>query len=178
MKIAGVDLQAPVEEILVLPRGETNVVFKARPVLSMEHYEKSCPEPKPPGKRIKGGAFVPNLDDAEYKRQLTLHNELWLAYMVLKSLEATDGLEWEKVNIDRPLTWPLYRQELLDANFSQIEINRITALVLSANCLDEKKLEEARKSFILGQGKEVEKSSGPSTEPETSPSGNLACALA
>lgn len=171
MKIAGVSLDSLYEEVLVLTRGEQDIIIRARAVKSMDEFDKLCPEPKAPGVRVKGGTFVPNYEDANYKKAMERHGEQRLAYMVLKSLEATPGLEWETVKIGDSRTWLEWKAELAEANFSSVEVNRIIAAVLAANSLDEKKLEEARKSFLAGQGKASDKSSGPSTEPESSPSG-------
>ncbi len=173
MKIAGVSLDTLHEEVLVLTRGEQDIVIRARAVKSMDDFEKLCPDPKPPGVRVKGGVFVPNLEDANYKKELERHGEKRLAYMVIKSLEATVGLEWEVVKPGNSQTWLEWKKELTDANFSSVEINRIIGAVLAANSLDEKKLEEARKSFLAGQGKASDTSSGLSTEQESSPSGQL-----
>lgn len=171
MKIAGVSLDALHEEVLVLTRGEQEIVIRARAVKDMDEFDRLCPEPKPPGVRVKGGTFVPNLEDKNYKEAMERHGEQRLAYMVLMSLEATEGLEWEVVKMGNSSTWLEWRKELLDANFSAIEVNRIISIVLAANSLDENKLEKARKSFLAGQGKASDTSSGPSTEPESSPSG-------
>jgi hypothetical protein len=171
MKMAGVNLETPVEELLVLPRGDQNIVFKARPIVNMDDFEKLCPEPRAPIRNMRGGIAVPNLDDPGFKREVEFYAEKRMAYIIIKSLDATEGLEWDKVNPNDSNTWMLYRKELEDANFSVMEISRIVALVLSANCLDEKKLEEARKSFLAGQLMEQARSTGRSTGTEITHSG-------
>jgi hypothetical protein len=50
----------------------------------------------------------------------------------------------------------------------------VVALVLEANCLDEAKLEKARKLFLLGPQTVSAATSGPSTEPVTTQSGEPA----
>ena len=39
---------------------------------------------------------------------------------------------------------------LFDLNLSQVEVNRVLALVLEANALDDAKLAKARESFLAG----------------------------
>jgi hypothetical protein len=169
MKIGGIEVKGPNEELLVLPRGDQQIVIRARAVLDMETFEKLCPEPKPPGKRTKDG-FVPNPDDPGYKSVLEAYQNKRLAYLVIKTLEPSE-IEWTTVNIDNPSTWTNYMKDLHDGGLSNIEINRVIVCVMQANALDEKKLEEARKLFLRGQVKESEESSGQSTEQVTMPSG-------
>ena len=178
MKMQGVNLDTPVEEILVLPRGEQIVVFKARPVLDMDTFDKLCPEPQAPTRTMRGGAAVPNLDDKGYIRDLQTYAEKRMAYLVIRSLEATEGLEWEQVKLNDSSTWLMFRKELGDANFSAMEIGRIVNTVLAANCLDEAKLEKARQVFLRGQRTEPEKSTGLSTELANTSSGKPVPALA
>ena len=54
MKIGGVQVTGPSEEVLVLPREPEPIVFRAVAVPDMEEFHKLCPEPKPTGKFVKG----------------------------------------------------------------------------------------------------------------------------
>lgn len=149
MKIAGIDPSTlPNEEILVLPRGEQNIVFKARAVEDMDTFRKLCPEPTPPGKLTKDG-WVPDEQDESFQSIKAEHNKRWLGYLVVMSLEAS-AIEWDTVKLDNPSTWANWQDDLRKAGFSQVECNRVFKLVLEANCLDESKLEKARKLFLLG----------------------------
>jgi hypothetical protein len=71
--------------------------------------------------------------------------------MCLKSIEPSQ-IEWETVDMDKPTTWPKWVDELQENGLSEVEVGRIINAVLAANSLDEKKIEEARKSFLHGQG--------------------------
>jgi hypothetical protein len=153
MKMNGVKLECPNEAILVLPRPDENIVFRAKAILDYDEFDKICPEPKPPVKVLKGGKRDVNLADVDYLKAVAEVNENRMAWIVLKSLAATEGLEWETVNMLQPSTWKNYAQELKDSGFSIIEINKIVGLALEANSLDEAKLDAARQAFLAGQGK-------------------------
>ncbi len=169
MRIGGKEVNGPHEELLVLPRGEDQIVIRAKAVEDMDPFEKLCPEPKPPGRLTRDG-FVPNEKDENYLKMMEHHGSQRLAYMVLHSLIPSD-IEWEKVLIDNPKTWKGWQGELKESGLTQIEINRIIQTVMRANALDEDKLEEARATFVRGLEEQAKASSGPQDEPETTPSG-------
>lgn len=162
MKIGGKEIKGPNIEILVLPRGEDEIVLKAQAVLDFDEFEKLCPEPKAPGRRTKNG-WEPNTNDETYRSVMETHNAQRIAYLVLRALEPSN-IEWETVDISNPSTWTNYVQDFRKAGFSSIEVNRIVQCVMRANALDEAKLEEARKVFLIGQAQERAQSSGPATE--------------
>lgn len=168
MRIGGLKIEGPTQEILVLPRGDQNLVFRAQAV-NLDEFDVLCPEPKPPGKLTKDG-FVPNIGDKNYREILERHNEKRIAYLIVKSLEPSN-IEWDTVQIDNPRTWTNYVQDFKNAGLTTIEINRIAQCVMQANSLDEAKLKQAREVFLLGQMQAQKESSGPSTEQESMPSG-------
>jgi hypothetical protein len=169
MRIGGVEVKGPNEEVLVLPRLAGDVVIKAQAVTDMSEFEKLVPEPKPPGKLTKDG-WVPQLKDETYRQKVANYNEQRFAYMVLRSLEPSE-IEWETVVPDNPKTWKNWDQELREAGFSDVEVNRVVVCVMQANALDERKLKEARELFLLGKAEESNESSGLPTEPENTQSG-------
>jgi hypothetical protein len=68
MKINGVDPKSLCPEvILVLPRAEQNIVFRAKGLKDMDEFDALCPQPKPPGKRTKDG-WVANETDPTYQQ--------------------------------------------------------------------------------------------------------------
>jgi hypothetical protein len=150
MKLNGKKIEGPNEVTIVIPRGSgEDIVLKARAVLDLDDFEEMCPLPTPPSRRMAGGADVPNLKDQGYVSALQRRNVMRLNYIVLSSLEATEGLEWETVDISDSNTWDNFNTELKDAGFSPIEIQRIVADILNVNALDEAKIEEARQRFLL-----------------------------
>lgn len=170
MKIGGIDPKTlPVDETLVLPRGDAMLVFKARGLADMEDFNKLCPEPTPPGKLTRDG-WVPNADDPAFQQIQAEYMKRRLAFMVVKSLEPTE-IEWETVNLSHPGTWANWETDLKHAGLTQVEINRIVGLVLEANCLDEQKLKRARESFLRGPQVASVESCSLTTEPDSTPSG-------
>jgi hypothetical protein len=165
MKIGDVELKGPNIELLVIPRPGGDIIFKAQTVPNFKVFDAMVPPPKPPGRRPKEG-FKPDVNDKGYLALLDNYNNQRISWLVITSIQPTN-IEWEKVSLDDPTTWNSWSDELQAAGLSEIEVNRIVTTVMVANSLDEKKLEEARQAFILGQEMEASESSGPQTEQVT-----------
>jgi len=172
MKIGGVEVNGPNEEILVLPRLDQDIVIRARAVSDMTGFEAVAKVPKAPGKYTKNG-FEPTLDDVTYLQKVEQFNSLRMAYMILRSLEPSE-IEWENVDMENPKTWLKWDEELRASGLSDIEINRIVMCVMQANSLDESKLQQAREVFLLGLEVEGKSISGHQIAPESTPSGEPA----
>lgn len=150
MKLNGQKISSANECVIVLPRFNADpIVFKARAVLDMNDFERMCPDPKPPTRRFSDGRVVENLKDEGYLQQVQNQGKMRLSWIVLKSLEATEDLEWETVDLGDPTTWDNFRTEMKDSGFGDIEINRVIAECLNVNALNEDKIEEARSRFLL-----------------------------
>jgi hypothetical protein len=106
------------------------------------------------------------LKDKGYLELMDNYHNQRISWLVITSLAPTN-IQWEKVNINDPTTWNSWADELQEAGLSDLETNRVVSVVMEANSLDEKKLEEARQAFILGQEMEASESSGPQTEQAT-----------
>jgi len=170
MKIAGIDPNSLSREtILVLPRGDSQIVFRAKGLKDMSEFNAICPLPKPPGKLTKDG-FVPHTNDPTYQQVLTQWSVKRLGYMAIRTLEPTE-IEWDTADIANPATWGNWETDLKNAGLSQFECNRITGLVLEANSLDDDKIEKARTVFLAGQEQAAASNSGPQTAPANIPSG-------
>lgn len=146
MKISGQAIPKPKNEIAVLPRGETTIVFTAKAVLDYSEFDELCPEPTPTIRNYPDGRQEVVRDNSFTKKQ-----EAWArlrsAWTVLESLKATDGLEWETVDYTKPDTWQNYNDELRK-DFSTGEVNEIMGAVMRANSLDDSRFEEARNVFL------------------------------
>ncbi len=150
MKVNGTTFDGTREEVLVIPRGGHDVVFKAKAIEDMEAFEKICPSPVAGTKMLKGGLTVSNTEDPAYQAKLTEWAGLKTAWMVIESLKATEGLEWDTVT-DDPATWPNYSDDLRKSGFSDAELGRLIALVSAANGLNQSKITEATERFLVGQ---------------------------
>jgi hypothetical protein len=167
MKINGQELNGPNVEVVVLPRGDgNNIVLHCRALPDFEEFEVLCPSPKAPMMLVKNQQ-VPDFKDKTYREIMERRDEQRIAFMVLKSLEETN-IEWDTVDMDDPATWTNYVKDFKAAGLNEVEINRIVVGVMQANALDERKLEQARAVFQLGQRLAASESSGQSTEQESS----------
>lgn len=150
MKIRGKKIEGANEAFIVIPRASSaDIVFKARAVLDMTPFEEMCPPPEPPRKMLAGGKEVKNFKDPGFLSQVDNYAVKRLSYIVLTSLEATEDLEWDKVDISDPTTWNNFRDEMREAGLSNVEIQRITAECINVNALNEDKIEEALERFLL-----------------------------
>lgn len=175
MKLTGHTFDEPAIEYCILPKGEVTVVFRCGPVLDYDDFEKLCPLPKPPTLIKKGGVRELDIKDTTYMQQISQRGDRRVQYIVLKSLEYTEGLDWETVNMDDPSTWGNFTKELEAAYFTETDINRIQNACFAANSLSELKVQEARENFFAGLAEEkAEESSGPTLEQETTSSGEAA----
>lgn len=156
MKIAGKVLDGPREEVIVFPRGEDEIVFRARAVLDFNDFEKLCTPPEPPKKLVPGGAEIANPDDKKYLEALDVFAAKKSSWMILKSLEATKDLEWDTVDMDDPDTWDNFREDLKNSGFSFAEVALIMQTVSTACGLNQTKIEEATKRFLAGQAEAPE----------------------
>src|SRR5216684_11348 len=118
MKIKGRSIKGPNRDFVVIPRpkgpdGENqDIVFEAEAVLDYGDFEKLCPVPMPPIVTRPGNIQSENVEDPDYKKKLAQHNRQRYDWMVLQSLQITEGLEWEQVKADDPETWSNYEAEL------------------------------------------------------------------
>lgn len=141
-------LTLPVEEYEVLPRGDQQVVFKARAVRDWTDFKRLCPEPTVP-MRIVRDKKVADVDNKDFKDANKIYNDRQFAYMCVKSLEPSE-IEWDTVKMDVPGTWCQWIDDLEKASFTNVEISRIQNLILRANQLDEEHLKKARELFVQG----------------------------
>jgi hypothetical protein len=173
MKIAGVDPKTLCNEtILVLPRGEETMVFRAAGLKDMDEFNTLCPVPKPPGKLTKDG-WVANDNDPTYQQVVSEWGRKRLGYMITRSLIPSQ-IEWDTVKYEDPRTWSSWDTDLKNGGLTQTEVNRVLGLVLEANALDESKLQKAREVFLRGQAPMPSEFSGLVSAQANTPSGEPA----
>lgn len=156
MKLNGAVVNATYIETVVIPRNDKNYVFKARPLTEEDDkfFESVCPQPQPPTYMVPGGTVKKDETNATYVEAMIAWKEYRSNYLFLKSLEATEELEWDTVVMTDPTTWSGVERELAEAGFIQPEIIAIFNKVVAANGLDMSKIEKATKSFLATQAQE------------------------
>ncbi len=170
MKIAGKEIKGSNVEIIVIPRNESEIVLKAQAVQDYTVFDKMNPEPKPSIKMLPGGVKVPDFESLKYKTALMEYSANRVNWMIIKSLEIS-AIEWDTVDLSDPKTWGNYLNDFKKAGFIDVEINRIITGVMTANCLNDSKIEEARKRFLTSPPLALESTSTQEGEPATTPSG-------
>jgi hypothetical protein len=153
MKINGKKVSGPNKVITVLPREGGDLAFVAQAVLDSDEFEKLVPRPAPPLITRKGDSLPsPDYTDKKYVLEDRDYGKKKTNWMIIKSLSATPGLEYEQVNVLDPSTWHLIYLELKDAGLCEMEIGRLVNSVWEAHALDESKLDAARERFLASQG--------------------------
>lgn len=150
MKYKGKKLEGKNKDILVLLRGDEKIVFTAEAVDNVDDFNKLVPLPEAPMRILPGGSKVSNTDDPTFKSLLQEFAQKKTDFYIIQSLRATTELEWETIDFEKPETWRNWEKELKE-DFTEIEISRITNLVLSVNCLDDEMLDNARRDFLVAQ---------------------------
>ena len=150
MKMNGKTIEGMKPEVIVIPKGGVDYVFKAAPVLNYDDFEKLCPVPVAPTIVRPGGVESADATDKDYLGKIEKWSQYKVAWMVLTSLKATDELIWDTVDEANPDSWNNYRDELA-LNFTDVEISLIFDLVMNACGLNQDKIDEATKRFLATQ---------------------------
>lgn len=148
MKINGLKIEGPNEEIVVIPRESGDLIFKCKAILDFKEFDKLCPEPTAPEVVRRDQTRFRDEKSPEYIKEHTEWAEKRTAYMFVTSLMATDGLEFEKVNIDDPDTWALYNEEMKESGLSEYDMSRLLMGVTTACGFNQEKIDEATKRFL------------------------------
>jgi len=115
-------------------------------------FEQQCTKPSPPMVQRAGGEKSMDLEDVGYNDGLLKWAGYKAHWMILKSLEATEGLEWETVDWADPETWGNYVQELQDTGFTPYEIAKLINAINEVNGISSLSLEKAQRSFLPRTG--------------------------
>lgn len=152
MKIHGETIHVPGLAFVAIPRQDhDDIVFTCKAVLSYDEFDAICPMPDAPWVVHRIDGRKQDLDDREYVKARGDWATKRQAWMVLKSMSATEGLEWDTIDFGDPSTWTGYTDELMKAGFSPMEISRILDAVYESNGLNQSKIEEATKRFLSGR---------------------------
>lgn len=149
MKVNGKPINGARIATLVLPYGEGDdfIVFKFRALTAKDNFEKIMPRPKPARHVKPGGQEFFDYEDPRYKLSVDAWAENKINWEFLRSISATEGLEWETVKMEDYQTWKNWRTEM-EESFGMVDFGHIFGGFLEANSLNEAKLEEARARFL------------------------------
>ncbi len=174
MRMEGIDLTEPRQDILVIPRGEKNIIFEGRPVPDFDGYDEKYPAPKPPEILKPGGIRDFDENDPNYKIALDAWGQRKTNWLVLHTLAGTPGMTWDTVDFEKPETWENYRKELEDAGFLPVELLEIIRFVTKVNALSSTLIEQAKKDFLAIQAQQVMLANSQKGEQPSTPSGESA----
>lgn len=152
MKLASFTPTGPniVEAVIPRPNGQA-IMFKCQAVLDYSDFDTLCPVPKPPVRVYSNGRQELDYDDAKYKEKSEKWGKFRLGFVLMRSLAATEGLEWEHAKLGDPETWLNIENEFRSLFMTDAEIRYVIECVMEANSLNEDKLDEARKSFLASR---------------------------
>ena len=155
MKINGITVTTPKPSVLVLPHNGRDLIIKARYVTNQEldELDKILPEPKPPTKQVvdsngKLGPAIPDLTNEKYQEQLTKYHSQRMAWVYIKSLEATENMEWDTVNINDPETWENWHTDLERSGLPASYTIHISRLVTDTQGWNSERIDEATQNFL------------------------------
>jgi hypothetical protein len=151
MKIKGKKLDGPNYDVIVFPRLDGDIVLKVACVLDYTPFTDMIELPVAPKIQLRGQAWKPNIDDPTYNEAINKYSELKTHWMVLKSLEINEDLEWETVDMSDTETWGNYSKELEDSGFADLHIAKIINAVASINGLNDDMMEAAKERFLAAQ---------------------------
>jgi hypothetical protein len=150
MKINNLSIPTDYINTLVIPKAGNEYVFKAKPVVDYSVFEETCPKPE---RRM--GTFPGGVKKPVETKDFVAEEQAWFLkryhWMMIESLSATEGLEWDSVNPDDPESWALWEKDLQASGFSGLEISLILDLVHDACGINSEKIEKATKSFLQKQ---------------------------
>jgi hypothetical protein len=135
----------PNVQTIVIPRDPEPIVLTAQAVLDYESLRQAVPSAHSADRDARGGVKTADTQGRPLPARPRQLRPSAVAWIVLESLRlGTPELEFDKVDMGNPNTWDKYLDELKDSGFSWAEIEFIIDGCMTANALNEDKLEEAR----------------------------------
>ena len=143
-----------------------NITFICGAVLDYSEFLSLCPQPTAPLKTdIKTGTETYDFNDRRYDAKISVWSQRRVAWMILKSLSHTPGLEWDNVKANEPDTWLLYEDEL-QSFLTDKEATALINAAVEANSPTQNRRKEALENFTSTQPEQVNQdSSSPAEEP-------------
>lgn len=160
MKLNGQVIDATYRKDVVFERTEVidgkvetrSITLTVQGITNEDEFDKLCPKPLPPAIKDKYGNVRYDLNDIKYKTAVMEWATMKADWLIITSLRATEGLEWETVDYSNPDTWHNYKSELTSAGFTQNEIARILMASNEVNGFTPEMIEAASKSFLPQTG--------------------------
>ena len=173
MRLRGKELTPPAPVSVSFFRGAEEITFVAKAVLNFDRFNALCPVPRAPVTTfVSTGKKVRNTEDHKYNQRISDYIDQKTAWIIIESLSATEGLEWDTVKIDEPDTWMNFEKDLTSF-LGENEYERLIEAVKESNNPTAKS-REALDSFTRSQvGAQVMPSSQKDGQ-ESIPSGELA----
>lgn len=151
LMIGGKLIDGPKKKILVIPRDPDDIVFHFVAITDDEAFDALVPPPIPPRTFItKLQKTIDNVEDPTYKQRLIDRYAIRQDWFFLQSIAPSD-IKWQKVKLEDPTTYSLWRQELKASGFSIHEVNTIWNTFMECNVLSDQMMEEARNRFLASQ---------------------------
>lgn len=144
MKTNGKEVTGVYEDVLVIPRGSEQLVFKGRAIRDYTTFNALCPPPKAP-KISKPTGDEADITNPGYLAQMDNWSKQKFGWIVNETLYDT---EFETVDPEKPMTWNNWLTECNDAGLSDAEQTALVNFVLSLNTLTSSALEAARSDFL------------------------------
>lgn len=152
MKFAGIELKGAYSTFLVIPKGLVDVVFTVTAVYDRRPFEELCPKPKPPNVRLPNQKEAsPDFTNADYLKAINDWQDKRHVWLCLKSLEDTEELVWDRVDINNPDTYDQWEEELIEAGFTYTERVMLQNKILEVCGLSVDHIEKATDDFLASR---------------------------
>lgn len=177
MKYKGQKLEGPAEEVIVFPRQSGDIVFHLKAIINYDECDKLDPRPEAPVRLLPGGATgrqQENVEDPKFKEAMDDWAHRRTLYMIIKSLEPSEDVEWDTIQLENPSTWTNFDTEMEESGFTAGETTYLIRKIMQVNGLDEDKIKEATDSFLAGQAEMLKEQLSQSLEQKDTPSGEPA----
>lgn len=151
MKLKGKAVTQPKPITFSIYRVPEPVTFTVQAVIDYSEFEELCPNPPVPTvKKVGQTVGTPDPTNAAYQKKVAIQGERRTHWMMLKALSATEGLEWETVDLKKPETWENFETELR-AIFTPFEMAEIQNSIFLVNAPSKESFQEAVEAFQHGQ---------------------------
>jgi hypothetical protein len=117
MKIGGVPVTEPTEELLVLPRSDKSFVFRGESVARHGELQCSVSDAEAPWCADEG-RLGRGRERPELRRILSNWHMQRAGYMIVHTLSPSN-IEWDTIDGNNPKTWTRWEDEMRKAGFTQ-----------------------------------------------------------